>query len=81
MAWCRLDLVLLGSTQAADQFLAEYEKAIARTSPDIAAWDLQAAAQASASVESWAPNFHDVGRTDLTADTLRRRLNAWVEKW
>lgn len=78
VAWCRLDLVLLGSTAAAARLLHDYEHAAGRRIEDIRAWDIQAAAQAVTAVEEWAPNYHAIGRTELDAPTLRRRLDQWV---
>lgn len=78
VAWCRLDLALLGSTDAAGHFLTEYEQHAGRTLRDIHAWDLQAAAQAASAVETWAPNYYGIGRTDLTAHALRERMDTWI---
>ncbi|ANH40033.1 Phosphotransferase enzyme family protein [Nocardioides dokdonensis FR1436] len=78
VAWCRQDLVLLGSPTAADAFLCRYESCAGVAVPDIHAWDVQAAAQADSAVETWAPNYHQVGRPQLDAPTLRTRLDAWI---
>jgi aminoglycoside phosphotransferase (APT) family kinase protein len=78
VAWCRQDLVLLGSARAADRFLVEYEKRVGRRLSDMRAWDVQAAAHAETSVESWAPNYQEIGRTELTGNVLRERLDSWV---
>lgn len=78
VAWCRLDLILLGSTRAADDFLTEYHRQAGRVLSDIHAWDVQAAAQADPIVESWELNYRGIGRTDLTASILRERLDAWT---
>ncbi|GAB3430636.1 phosphotransferase family protein [Flindersiella endophytica] len=78
VAWCRLDLVLLGSPDAAEHFLAEYEHHSRQPLPDVNAWDVQAAAQATSAVESWLPNYHGIGRADLTAGMLRERMDAWI---
>lgn len=78
VAWCRLDLILLGSTEAADDFLTEYERQAGQVLPDVHAWDVQAAAQADPIVESWETNYHGIGRTDLSASILRERMNAWT---
>lgn len=80
VAWCRLDFILLGSTKAADDFLTEYERQAGRVLPDIHTWDVQAAARAAPIVESWEPNYHGIGRTDLTASILRERMNTWTAK-
>ncbi len=78
LAWCRLDLVLLGSPDAADVFLRTYQQwADLEVTEDITAWDLQAAYQADTAVETWAPNYHGIGRPELTAEVLRERLDAW----
>lgn len=56
LAWCRQDLVLLGSPDAAGLFLAEYERLLGRSISDIHTWDVQAAARAHDRVETWLPN-------------------------
>lgn len=77
LAWCRQDLVLLGSPEAADVFLREYERLLGRPISDIAVWDVQAAALAHDRVETWLPNYVGIGRTDMTAELLRERLDGW----
>nr|WP_140955453.1 aminoglycoside phosphotransferase family protein [Brevibacterium sp. XM4083] len=76
LAWCRQDLALLGSTSAPDVFLAEYERLLGRSVSDINAWDVQAGAIADRRVETWLPNYHGIGRTDITASDLRQRLDS-----
>ncbi|MBM6590656.1 phosphotransferase [Brevibacterium sp. RIT 803] len=77
LAWCRQDLVLLGSPEAAGLFLEEYEQLRGRTISDIHAWDVQAAARAHDRVETWLPNYLGIGRTEMTSGILRQRLDAW----
>lgn len=77
VAWCRQDLVLLGAPEAADTFLRAYESASGARIDDLRAWDLRVAAYADPVVETWAPNYLDLGRADGTAATLRARLDAW----
>jgi len=77
VAWCRQDLVLLGDPEAADAFLAAYERAGGIRIADLHAWDLEAAAHADPVVESWAENYAGIGRPDITPETLRARLDAW----
>jgi len=79
VAWCRQDLVLLGSPAAAEIFLHEYEQAAGVTLPDIRDWDIDAAARAVDAVEDWAPNYRAVGRAELNPSTLRRRLDQWID--
>lgn len=77
VAWCRQDLVLLGSPEATEHFLTEYERLLGRPISDINAWDVQAAARAHDRVETWLPNYLGIGRTEITAELLRERLDAW----
>lgn len=77
LSWCRQDLVLLGSPDAATEFLDEYESLLGSRITDIHAWDLHAAASAIDRVETWLPNYHGIGLTDMTAELLRNRLDAW----
>ncbi|WJY00962.1 aminoglycoside phosphotransferase family protein [Curtobacterium sp. 458] len=80
VAWCRQDLVLLGSTDAADRFLAAYERAGGVRVLDVHAWDVLAAARADPYVETWAPNYAGIGREDITARVIRQRFDAWVRR-
>ncbi|MBT2502294.1 aminoglycoside phosphotransferase family protein [Curtobacterium sp. ISL-83] len=78
VAWCRQDLVLLGSTDAADRFLRSYEQHAGRTLPDVRAWDVVAAARADTYVETWAENYAGIGHPGITAQVLRQRFDEWV---
>ena len=80
LAWCRLDLILLGGRGAADLLLAEYGRASGRPVDDIASWDRQAAAQAHPVVEHWAANYAGIGRPELTGPVLRQRLETWIDE-
>ncbi|QAV70477.1 aminoglycoside phosphotransferase family protein [Salinibacterium sp. UTAS2018] len=80
VSWCRLDLVLLGSSDAADHFLAEYERESGYSLPDIHSWDLVAAARSASRVETWAPNYLGVGYSDLTESALRARMDDWTTR-
>jgi aminoglycoside phosphotransferase (APT) family kinase protein len=80
LAWCRLDLVLLGDRRAADALLGAYRTSSGKPVKDIAAWDRQAAAQADPVVEEWASNYAGIGRPHLTGPVLRHRLVAWVDE-
>ncbi|XTZ18827.1 phosphotransferase family protein [Micromonospora echinospora] len=79
VSWCRLDLRLLHGPDSAETFLGAYEQA-AETVPDLALWDLFALGNSYRSVESWLPNYHDLGRTDLTAADLRERHTRWTQE-
>lgn len=78
LGWCRLDLYLLFDQTIADRFLESYQAASADACPDLLLADLWAAARSHASVESWVPNYHELGRSDLTARVLRERHAAWT---
>jgi aminoglycoside phosphotransferase (APT) family kinase protein len=79
LGWCRLDLYLLFDQYIADQFLESYQAASRVDCPDPLLADLWAAARSHTSVESWVPNYRDLGRSDLTARVLRKRHTAWTE--
>jgi aminoglycoside phosphotransferase (APT) family kinase protein len=78
VGWCRLDLYLLYDEHIADRFLDSYETASKSTLPDPLLWDLWAVARSQQIVESWVPNYRDLGRADLTAGELRKRHTAWT---
>lgn len=80
VAWCRQDLVLLGSVAAAERFTSVYEEAAGLRLPDVRAWDLVAAARADPYVETWAPNYEGIGRPDVTSVVIRQRFDAWVRR-
>lgn len=64
--WCRLDLYLLYGERAANQFLDAYQAASRRALPETRLCDLWAVARSCQHVESWVPNYGDLGRADLT---------------
>ncbi len=80
LGWCRLDLYLLHGEPAADAFLAAYQAAAGAAVPGLRLWDLWAAARSDATVQTWVPNYRDLGRADLTAAELRRRHAAWTAR-
>jgi aminoglycoside phosphotransferase (APT) family kinase protein len=79
VGWCRLDLYLLYGERIADQFLDCYAAASGHLLPNPLLYDLWAVARSHHDVESWVPNYRDLGRDDLTAAELRRRHSAWTE--
>jgi aminoglycoside phosphotransferase (APT) family kinase protein len=80
VSWCRLDLVLLHGLATAEVFLAAYQEAAGEAVPDVTLWDLFTLARSNPDVETWQPNYHDLGRADLTAADLRRRHSAWTQE-
>jgi aminoglycoside phosphotransferase (APT) family kinase protein len=79
VGWCRLDLYLLYGEDIADTFLGSYQTASKSALPDVLLWDLWAVARSHEHVESWVPNYGDLGRADLTAGELRKRHTAWTD--
>jgi aminoglycoside phosphotransferase (APT) family kinase protein len=79
LGWCRLDLYLLFDQNIAARFLESYQAASRTASPDPLLCDLWAAARSYHDVESWVPNYRDLGRADLTARVLRQRHAAWTD--
>lgn len=79
VGWCRLDLFLLYDEEIADLFLDSYAAAFGEDSDSPVLWDLWAVAR-SGHVETWVPNYRDLGRPDLTARVLRRRHAQWTER-
>jgi aminoglycoside phosphotransferase (APT) family kinase protein len=78
LGWCRLDLYLLFDQYIADRFLESYLAASSAAAPDPLLSDLWAVARSHTYVESWVPNYRDLGRPDLTARVLRERHTAWT---
>ncbi|HEX5117339.1 MAG TPA: aminoglycoside phosphotransferase family protein [Pseudonocardiaceae bacterium] len=78
VSWCRLDLVLLHHHATAATFLTSYECAAGQAVPDVLLWDLFVLTNSHHVVETWLPNYHDLGRTDLTAADLRDRHTRWA---
>jgi aminoglycoside phosphotransferase (APT) family kinase protein len=79
IGWCRLDLYLLYGERIADEFLASYRAASPPARLDLLLWDLWAVARSHEIVETWVPNYRDLGRGDLTAGELRSRHTAWTQ--
>jgi len=79
VGWCRLDLYLLYDQRIADCFLDSYQTASGTALPEPLLWDLWAIARSDQIVESWVPNYHDLGRADLTAKELRKRHTLWTQ--
>ncbi|MEO3830379.1 hypothetical protein, partial [Actinomadura sp. B10D3] len=80
VGWCRLDLILLHGPETAAAFLDAYETAAGRPVANIELWDLYTLRNSYGTVETWVPNYRDLGRTDLTADVLRTRHTSWTRQ-
>ncbi|WP_105036624.1 phosphotransferase family protein [Cryobacterium aureum] len=78
LAWCRQDLVFLYDVSVAEELTRAYDKAFGSPIRDVHLWDRFAALKAYPRVETWAPNYQDLGRTDLDGAALRLRLTEWM---
>lgn len=79
LAWCRQDLALLGSPEAADLFAAEYCRLTGFDPAHVHHWDVQATWRAWGRVGDWAENYAGIGRRELTAPALETHFATWVE--
>jgi aminoglycoside phosphotransferase (APT) family kinase protein len=74
----RCDVALGIGPEAPDRFLEAYVAVTSRPAPPMVAWDLIVCWGAALMIDAWAAGIADEGRTDLTAELLRDRLNAFV---
>jgi aminoglycoside phosphotransferase (APT) family kinase protein len=75
---CRLDLALLFGPATADAFLTAYQAASGRTPRHLFFWELFIVTMALENVEHWLEGYHDLGRTDVTSELGRARLERFV---
>jgi aminoglycoside phosphotransferase (APT) family kinase protein len=75
---CRLDLTLLFGSAAADTFVQEYVAASGRAPRHLFFWELFIASMALENVPHWIEGYHDLGRTDITAEESQARLERFV---
>lgn len=78
LAWCRQDLVFLYDEAMANVFTRAYDTAAGSPTPDVARGDYFAAMTVFPRVDTWAPNYQDLGRSDLDGPELRLRLTEWM---
>ena len=62
VGWCRLDLYLLYDERIAGIFLDTYEAARGAALPGRLLSDLWAVARSEQTVETWVPDYRDLGR-------------------
>jgi len=79
VACCRLDLILLAGPGAADTFVRAYEAAAGCGARDLFFWDLRIAVWAIEGIDRWVNSYHDLGRTDVTAELARARLDRFID--
>ena len=74
----RWDAAILFGGAAPDEVLAGWEEAAGRPAPDIEYWDLVAALNTPADLGRIVPSLHEAGRTDLDAETIDARQEAFL---
>jgi aminoglycoside phosphotransferase (APT) family kinase protein len=78
VGYCRMDLAMLIGPDAPDVFLRAYERALGRPVPHLAFWDLLGVTLALPDPRKWLPGYVDLGRADITPETMGARLRAFV---
>jgi aminoglycoside phosphotransferase (APT) family kinase protein len=76
LGYTRMDCTITGGPQMADAMTDGY----GGTADDLWFWELLAAVQASFAYRDWAPAWRHYGLTGLTVRTVRRRLDAFIER-
>jgi len=79
VGYCRLDLALSFGTEVADAFARAYALASNQDVDDLVYWDLVAAWRALPDPEKWLPAWQAFGLTELSAETVRSRLQTFVD--
>lgn len=78
LGYCRLDLALTSTAGTAEGFLAGYRAGGGVVPEHLWVYDLMGALRSLPTPADWLPAFHELGRTDLTADDFEQRARAFV---
>jgi aminoglycoside phosphotransferase (APT) family kinase protein len=78
VATCRLDLANLFDLETADAFTCCYETAMGARVANLPFWDLLVATGALRYIENWARGYRDLGRTDLSGELARARVEQFA---
>jgi aminoglycoside phosphotransferase (APT) family kinase protein len=78
VACCRLDLTMLFGPEAAALFLQTYRDLSKHAIRRLWFWDLRMAAWAIEGLEHWLEGYHDLGRTDISVEVARPRLEQFT---
>jgi aminoglycoside phosphotransferase (APT) family kinase protein len=76
VAYTRMDCTITGGREMAAAFTDGYGE----TSDDLWFWELLAATQAAFAYRDWAPAWRAYGLTNLRLRTVRRRLDAFINR-
>lgn len=79
VGYCQVDLTHLFGLEAAQAFREAYEAAAGHPLPDLPFWELYAVSVALPEAENWVRGYHDLGRTDVTAEVARERLTLFAQ--
>jgi len=77
VAYCALDIRLLGLPEAASHFVDEYRQLSGRPLLNLGYWDLVALCRPLPDIAVWLPGWEAMGLT-ITADEARRRHSALI---
>ncbi len=78
VAYCALDIRLLGMDSTADHFIKEYRRISGRTLPNLRYWELVALCRPTPDVAEWVPGWHAVG-IEISPEEVRRRHTELIE--
>jgi aminoglycoside phosphotransferase (APT) family kinase protein len=80
LAICRLDLWWILGEAAAAYFTDRYQSRMSLDLGGLPYWDLCASLRPIAGIEEWAAAYPPLGRADVTAETMRRDHQAFVDQ-
>jgi aminoglycoside phosphotransferase (APT) family kinase protein len=78
VAYCRMDMSMVGLFEAADCFLKSYEAATGRHVENLELWELVAAAGLLPDPARWLSYWQEIGDTWSTPESMRRNLRRFV---
>lgn len=79
LAICRLDSLLIFGQEPMEAFTQRYLSITGVHTDYLPYWDLCAALRAAPAFTTWASHFPDLGRPDITEETMRAALQAFAE--
>lgn len=80
VAYCSVDLSMTRGSRAADSFVAHYRRLSGDPLDDVHRWHLLWIADAMGWAEHWRAGYLELGLTDLTMATIRRRLRTAADR-
>jgi aminoglycoside phosphotransferase (APT) family kinase protein len=78
VAYCRMDMCMVGQFEAADCFLMSYEAATGRHVENLELWELVAVAGVMPDPARWLSYWQEVGDTWSTPESMRRNLSRFM---